>query len=228
MNTENSQIKSLDAYEKIRNLILSGTKLPGTRLVIAELEQELNLGKGPIREALMRLDRSGLVKNIPYKGAIVAIPPKIKEMRYLYDLRVNIETKLAIEAMENLTDKDMCDLEAIIEKMKSQCESDDNFFTLDIMFHKRLYEASNLQHLCFIVQKLLESVEIFLNAYNYETTDCSNFIEQHIKIVESLKNKDIDSLTQTLERNILGGLELIDKEYKKILIDQNTSISINK
>ncbi|PID74193.1 MAG: GntR family transcriptional regulator, partial [Desulfobacterales bacterium] len=61
-------MKSLRAYEKIRDMILRGRKLPGTRLVIADLEQELGIGKGPIREALMRLDRSGLVKNIPYKG----------------------------------------------------------------------------------------------------------------------------------------------------------------
>lgn len=220
MNTKNSKIKSLEAFQKIRNLILSGNKLPGTRLVIAELEQELNIGKGPIREALMRLDKSGLVRNVPYKGAIVAIPPKLKEMRYIYDMRVNIETKLAIEAMSNLTDEDFLELESIIEKMKNLCEHTDNFFALDIMFHKRLYKASNLQHLCFIVQKLLESVEIFLNIHNYEKKDCTNFIEEHVKILHALKNKDSETLTKTLEKNILGGLELIDKEYKKISINK--------
>ena len=81
MSSDASNIKSLRAYEKIRNLILSGAKLPGTRLVLAELEQELDMGRGPIREALMRLDRSGLVRNVPYKGAIVATPPKLKEMK---------------------------------------------------------------------------------------------------------------------------------------------------
>jgi DNA-binding GntR family transcriptional regulator len=49
LSSDASNIKSLKAYEKIRNLILSGAKLPGTRLVLAELEQELNIGRGPIR-----------------------------------------------------------------------------------------------------------------------------------------------------------------------------------
>ena len=60
-----SKIKSLTAYEMIRNMILSGEALPGTRLVLTELEEKMGVGRGPIRDALMRLDKSGLVQNIP-------------------------------------------------------------------------------------------------------------------------------------------------------------------
>ena len=54
----------------------------------------------------MRLDRSGIVKNIPYKGAIVATPPSRKEILHIYDLRADLEAKLAVEAIDNLTDED--------------------------------------------------------------------------------------------------------------------------
>ena len=216
MSSDATNIKSLQAYEKIRNLILSGAKLPGTRLVLAELEQELDLGRGPIREALMRLDRSGLVKNVPYKGAVVATPPTLKEMKYLYDLRVNLESKLALEAMDNLNEEDFADLEFLFEKMKDREGTCEHFFTLDQMFHRRMYEASKLPHLCFIVNKLLESVEIFLNIYKYDTSDCEQFVLDHEIIIRSLREKNADTLLKTLERNILGGLELIDKEYSKI------------
>ena len=103
MAENKSFMKSLRAYEKIRDMILSGVKLPGTRLVLSELETELGIGRGPIREALMRLDRSGLVKNIPYKGAIVATPPTQKEILHIYELRADLEAKLAIEAIDNLS-----------------------------------------------------------------------------------------------------------------------------
>ena len=52
-----SKIKSLTAYEMIRNMILSGEALPGTRLVLTELEEKMGVGRGPIRDALMRLDK---------------------------------------------------------------------------------------------------------------------------------------------------------------------------
>lgn len=216
MGSDASNIKSLQAYEKIRNLILSGEKLPGTRLILAELEEELKLGRVPIREALMRLERSGLVKHLPYKGAVVATPPQLKEMKYLYELRVNIESKLAVEAMENLREEDFEDLNFLYEKMKQHPKSCENFFTLDQMFHRRMYEASKLPHLCFIANKLLESVEIFLNIHKYEPEDCTQFIMEHETIIKSLREKDKETLLKTLERNILGGLELIDKEYNMI------------
>ncbi|MEI3478885.1 MAG: GntR family transcriptional regulator [Bilophila sp.] len=60
-----STIKSLIAYKMIRDGILSGEFLPGSRLVLSELEQKLGLGRGPIRDALMRLDRWGLSRTSP-------------------------------------------------------------------------------------------------------------------------------------------------------------------
>ena len=56
-------MKSIVAYDAIKDKILVGEKLPGTRLILSELEVELGIGRVPIREALMRLDRSGLVRN---------------------------------------------------------------------------------------------------------------------------------------------------------------------
>lgn len=53
-------MKSLIAYARIRDMILVGEKFPGIRLVLTELESELGMGRCPIREALMRFDRSAL------------------------------------------------------------------------------------------------------------------------------------------------------------------------
>lgn len=49
MAKNKSFMKSLKAYEKIRDIIFNGLKLPGTRLVLSELEDELGIGRAPIR-----------------------------------------------------------------------------------------------------------------------------------------------------------------------------------
>ena len=90
-----STIKSLAAYDLIRDMILSGEALPGTRLVLVDLEKKLGVGRGPIRDALMRLDKSGLGQNIPYKGAIVMMPPSSKEIEHIFNLRIQVECALA-------------------------------------------------------------------------------------------------------------------------------------
>ena len=213
--TENkSSMKSLKAYEKIRDMILSGFKLPGTRLVLSELEEEFGIGRGPIREALMRLDRSGLVKNIPYKGAIVATPPKQKEILHIYDLRVDLEAKLAVEAMENLSDSDISKLEELHATME---ELPNNHYHYDRQFHYLIYEASNLPLLCNIAHTLIQSVESVLNIYRWEKEYCIKFNEEHGAILDALRSQDPEKVKKTLEINIKGGLEIIKETYSKML-----------
>ena len=207
-------MKSLQAYEKIRDMILSGVKLPGTRLVLTELEEELGIGRGPIREALMRLDRSGLVKNIPYKGAIVATPPTQKEILHIYNLRADLEAKLAVEAIENLTDADIVKLEELQALME---ELPQNHYQLDRQFHRIICDASNLPHLCNIAQALVQSVESVLNIYRREKDHCVRFNEQHRAILEALKSKNPEEVKLSLEVNIKSGLEIIKDTYSKLL-----------
>jgi DNA-binding GntR family transcriptional regulator len=207
-------MKSLRAYEKIRDMILSGFKLPGTRLVLSELETELGIGRGPIREALMRLDRSGLVKNIPYKGAIVATPPTQKEILHIYDLRADLEAKLAVQAMEHLTDADILRLEELIALME---ELPRNHYQLDREFHRVIISASKLPHLCNIAQALVQSVESVLNIYRRERDHCIKFNKQHREIFDALKRKNPEDVKAAFEINIRSGLEIIKDTFSKLL-----------
>lgn len=207
-------MKSLIAYERIRDMVLGGSKLPGTRLVLSELETELDIGRGPIREALMRLDRSGLVKNIPYKGAIVAAPPTPKEVLYIYDLRVDLEVKIAVEAMNNMKDKDLLKIE---ELHKIMGELPEDHYQYDRQFHCLIYEASNLPHLCNIAQALILSVESLLNIYRWEPKHCIKFNKEHGAILEAFKSHDSEKVKKALEINIKSGLEIIKETYSNLL-----------
>ncbi len=209
-----TSMKSLQAYEKIRDMILRGSKLPGTRLVLTELEEELGIGRGPIREALMRLDRSGLVKNIPYKGAIVATPPTQKEILHIYDLRVDLESKLAVEAIDNLTAADIRKLEALQARME---ELPQDHYQLDRQFHSIICAASHRPHLCNIAQALVQSVESVLNIYRREKEHCIRFNAQHQEILDALKSKDPERVKQSFEVNIRSGIDIIKETYSKFL-----------
>jgi DNA-binding GntR family transcriptional regulator len=207
-------MKSLKAYEKIRDMILSGFKLPGTRLILSDLEAEFGIGRGPIREALMRLDRSGLVKNIPYKGAIVASPPTQNEVLHIYDLRVDLEGKLAVEAMTHLTESDFSTLEKLHATMG---EFPKDHYHYDRQFHYLIYEASNLPHLFNIAQALTLSVESVLNIYRREEAHCIKFNIEHRALLDALKGRDPDKVKETLKINIESGLEIIKETYSKMV-----------
>lgn len=198
-------------------MILTGEKLPGSRLILADLEKELGIGRGPIREALMRLDRSGLVRNVPYKGAVVAHPPKFQEMETIYRVRVELEIELALEAMHRFTRSDFDRLEKVLEKLMTVEQTNETFFSLDRQFHSVINEVSGLTHLCLIVNKLLDSIGAFLNLHRYDINDCSKFNHEHGVIIQALRNKDEPTLRRVLESNIMGGLDLVKGAYSQIL-----------
>lgn len=214
MKGSKPSMKSLRAYEILRDMILHGEKLPGSRLILFDLEKELNIGRGPIREALMKLERSGLVKNIPYKGAIVATPPTQKEITYIYDLRIELEVRLATEAMEHLEDEDITELEVCHSKMQ---EFPVDHYELDTRFHFIIYDASKLPHLCNVVRSLRFSVESVLNIYRRNRQHCEKFNREHGMIIKAIKERDIDRLKVTMAQNIASGLEKINDTYKDVM-----------
>lgn len=210
-----SSMKSLVAYQKIRDLILAGQKLPGSRLILQDLEAELGIGRGPIREALMRLDRSGLVKNIPYKGAVVASPPSQKEIYILFDIRQELETKLISEAINNLTSQKLKSIVQIHEKMKTV---EIGFYNLDRKFHRTIYEIANMSHVSSIVDKLVESVEAFLTVYIQNDDDKQKFIEEHSLIVEALQARDVTLACEATRVNVLSGLKIVERTMSQFIV----------
>ena len=133
MSENKSSLKSLMTDEKIRMMIIKGQKLPGIQLIIADIDKELGTVGGDIQEALMRLDRSSIVKNIPYKGAKIATPPNPREILYINKQRKNLESSLAVAVRENITVSDICDLEELHQTMLES--SNDDFYHMAVEFH---------------------------------------------------------------------------------------------
>lgn len=76
--------------EAIKAAILSGRLQPGQPLVEREVSQALGVSKTPVREALIRLSRTGLVATSSYRGMIVRRVDQ-EMVRSLYEVRLLLE-----------------------------------------------------------------------------------------------------------------------------------------
>lgn len=215
MKDDKSKTKSSIAYEMIREMILNGTALPGTRLILMDLEKELDVGRGPIRDALLLLDKSGLVQNIPYKGAIVMLPPSLQEMELIYEQRKHIEAALALEALHRASKKDLDNLKKIALEMEKRSKNEDYFFHMDRDFHRVLYGISKMPHLQAVVEHLMDFVQIFLTVKKYSEEEINTFNEQHKLIIQAMQTKDTKLLRETVEANIMIGLDFVRDEMQR-------------
>lgn len=85
------QVKDL-VYERLRESLIDLTFAPGEPLREAALVERFGVSKTPIREALVRLEREGLVEIAPYRGARARTYTEA-DLREFYEIREILETE---------------------------------------------------------------------------------------------------------------------------------------
>lgn len=120
--TLNILTKKQQAYEHIRNGILTG-RYPGQfRLREEHLAKELKVSRGPLREAISQLASEGLLEKVPGLGVYVRQNGN-EEISELYEIREALESFAASRAAQNISAEDMAGLERICDEMHRIAES---------------------------------------------------------------------------------------------------------
>lgn len=105
MPADNQMSSPERVIDAITRGILTGRYVPGQKLIEADLTQALGVSRGPVREALKRLDAEGVVTLTPHRGAYI----RLLTRREVLDLEIVLESltaliaRLAAEAVANDT-----------------------------------------------------------------------------------------------------------------------------
>ena len=87
------------AYQPISDALLAGTIEPGSRLVMDQLAQELDISRTPVRDALLRLEREGMIEPSGRRGYVVRAVG-VDDSVHLYEAREAVECFAARRAAE--------------------------------------------------------------------------------------------------------------------------------
>ena len=199
------------AATELRRAIMRGDLPPGTRLVPTKLESELKLGRVAIREAIRELSGSGLVETVSNKGAHVSSPPSLREVKEIFELRLNLEPKLAAQAQKNLTDHDFELLEDLCDQMENEPSDRNNFFFLNRQFHQIIYGASKWNFLSRITNQFIDQILIFRSQFQTSSLDLQATNEDHRQILADLRSGNTKKLENKLVSHIKKGFTDINK-----------------
>lgn len=135
------------AADSIRDAILQGSLRPGERLVESTIAAQLNLSRGPVRDALKQLAFEGLVVIVPRRGTFVSQLDRA-DIREISTLRAVIEG-LAARLLAERRDQAAVDrLEELLNEMARAGDADPvRFATFDLKFHETLVLASGHRRL---------------------------------------------------------------------------------
>jgi len=103
------------AYRSIKSKILSRAYLPGFQLKEVQLAKEVGLTRTPVREAIIRLEREGLLRIFPNKGAFV-IELTAKEIEDLFEVREALEAQAVNLAVRRASRDEISSLRKMLDK----------------------------------------------------------------------------------------------------------------
>lgn len=126
--------------ERLRELICTGELKPGDCLRDTELSGLLNTSRGPVREALLQLEKESLVRNIHNRGWFV-IELSGEEVSQLISLRVALEAVALREAAKHLTPPAMAEVHRRYQLLfdLARCDEMVKLLRADFEFHQHIW-----------------------------------------------------------------------------------------
>jgi DNA-binding GntR family transcriptional regulator len=204
---------------ELRKAILRGDYPPGTRLVPAKLEEDLRLSRTAIREAIRELVGTGLANSETNKGACVAEPLPIEEIREIFDVRYRIEGRAALLGTERISPEAIDRMEALLAAI-DQHNGDLRYtdFLLNQQFHSVLYRASGWRYLVKVIDRMFDQVLAFrsslyrqLSAVELKTLltwkSFEPYHQDHHRILALVKAGDGEGAREAVIANVKRGLE---------------------
>ncbi|NHM32963.1 GntR family transcriptional regulator [Neobacillus terrae] len=203
-----------DVANIIRKMIFNGTLKPGERLNQAQLAEEMNISRGPVREALKLLENEGLIKHETNKGTFVTTL-SMKDAYEIYTLRALLEGEAALLASANITEKDFTRLEELLEELETAfLEKDlEQEARCDIQFHGTIVQLSKHKRLIRMHQQLDTQVgAMFLTVANKLPSRASMVVENHELLIDTLRTRDLQKIKRVFSEHYVNAVKALAKQ----------------
>lgn len=211
-------------YHDMQNRILNNVWATGHRALEQELAEELGVSRTPIREALARLQRDGLVKVIPRHGMMV-LPISLKDIQEIHHILTSLEG-LAVEqaASRKLTARELDSLEKSIQKMDAAHERSDikAWAQADELFHCALVELSGNRILTEVIDNFWGRAQRARLTMLSLRTSTEESAKEHTRLVEAIRHGDSVLAREILESHRKRGI----KDLTKLMEEQRNVLQL--
>jgi DNA-binding GntR family transcriptional regulator len=201
-------------FERISEAIVSGEFVPGAKLSEPRLAARFGVSRGPLREAIRRLEERKLVTRTPRQGVKVVMPSRQAAIE-LFQMREVLEGLAAREAARNATPADVTELRAMLARhaealsrpdavvyWQATANSDFHFFVARLSRNQRLFDL-----LCGEYYTILR---LYRMQHRIVPGRAQRALMEHGRIVDAIADGDGELAELLMRRHIAaarGGIE---------------------
>ena len=203
-------------YAGIKNAIIGGEFEPGRRLIEERLAEDMKTSRTPVREAIQKLEKEGLIQRLP-RGGFAVKGVSEEEVEEVFDLRAVLEGYAAYLATARIEEEELNALEAIIKVEEAALSTMDveEFIKLDSEFHDSLYKAAKNNRLYGLLNDLRDYMyryRVILLRYGRKAALA---VQDHKEMVESLRAKNARQVEKLVRKHMTRGKNLIRRKIRQ-------------
>ncbi|MCE0733317.1 GntR family transcriptional regulator [Halomonas sp. G15] len=193
-------------FQQLQDAIVRGEMAPGSKITEPGLSRTYGISRGPLREAMRRLEAHRLIERVPHVGARV-VKLSMKELLELFDVREALESMAARLAAEHMTAEEIAGLREVLAMHERQADlmKGEAYFQRegDLDFHYRIVQGS---HNRMLVTMLCDDLYYLVRLYRTQFSASGSrpqraFVEHH-RIVDAIEAGDAELAELLMRRHV--------------------------
>lgn len=192
--------------ERIEHMVMSGELKAGERINENAIAAELNVSRGPVREATRILAEAGLLTIMRNRGVFVR-EISLEDVLHVYDVRAGLARVSGRLAALRATEEDIAELQKLWEDMEEarKGRSFDRYYDINREFHARVVEMTGNPRLIDYHEQTEREVFLFLRrgVSGPARIDISN--RQHKELLDAIAAGDELEAARAFERHVVAG-----------------------
>ena len=201
---------AIRVHDALRTAITDGEIAPGTRLPAEALAERFGTSRTPIREALLMLEREGLVKVEPHRGAIVrSFDPA--DLLDLYEVRALIEPHAAARAATRVEPGQLDRMRALTAKAERRGTRVADQIAYNEEFHGIVHDAAQSPRLTTALRAVAGIPREFRSAFWADDDQRAQSLFCHRELVSALEAKQTEMAEAVMRMHILGARDFLWK-----------------
>ena len=216
------QTLSEQVFNELKEAIIQGDLAQGSKITEDEIAKQYGISRGPLREAIRRLEGLRLLVRKPHAGVRVVTLTHAM-MEEIYTVREALEGMSARLAATRMSDNEIDELRKLLAKHESTIDQSQGkeYFQRegDLDFHFRIAQASNNQWLMDLLSSELYQLLRMCRHRSSQTPERPlRALQEHKQITEAIANRDPELAELLMRRHISGAWKIV----KDILDKENS------
>ncbi|ARU88337.1 GntR family transcriptional regulator [Pseudomonas sp. M30-35] len=214
---DENETRSEHVFRRIQAAIVKGEIAPGSKISEPELARTYGISRGPLREAIHRLEGQRLLVRIPHVGARV-VSLNHEELIELYEIRESLEGMACKLAAQRMTQLEIDELRQVLEthERDEAFQAGRGYYQQegDFDFHYRIIQGSGNRTLSqLLCGELYQLVRMYRIQFSSTPNRPHQAFAEHHRILDAISDRDGELAELLMRRHIAASKRNIERHY---------------